>query len=175
MTAKYLTADQLIYLNASTTISQLCHYLTGLNATIMTNSIDNAGALMMDNLPNVILLGGYLNKENHYTSSLNSLKEIDQYEFDVAVIGTSSVNKNGVFVVNHSDAQIEREVVNRTKTVILLAEEYKFKEDRSSPYKVMDCKQADILITDNRLAPQYRKYFKKNIKIREVLAEESQN
>ena len=65
MTAKYLTADKLIYLNASTTISQLCHYLTGLNATIMTNSIDNAGALMMDNLPNVILLGGYLNKENH--------------------------------------------------------------------------------------------------------------
>ena len=91
------------------------------------------------------------------------MKEIDQYEFDVAVIGTSSVNKNGVFVVN------------RTKTVILLAEEYKFKEDRSSPYKVMDCKQADVLITDNRLAPQYRKYFKKNIKIREVLAEESQN
>lgn len=33
MTAKYLTADHLIYLNASTTISQLCHYLTGLNAT----------------------------------------------------------------------------------------------------------------------------------------------
>ena len=33
---------------------------------------------MMDNLPNVILLGGYLNKENHYTSSLNSLKEIDK-------------------------------------------------------------------------------------------------
>ena len=127
----------------------------------------------MDNLPNVILLGGYLNKENHYTSSLNSLKEIDQYEFDIAVIGTSSVNKNGVFVVNHSDAQIEREVVNRTKTVILLAEEYKFKEDRSSPYKFMDCKQADILITDNKLDPQYRKYFKKNIKIREVLEEEN--
>lgn len=128
---------------------------------------------MMDNLPNVILLGGYLNKENHYTSSLNSLKEIDQYKFDIAVIGTSSVNKNGVFVVNHSDAQIEREVVNRTKTVILLAEEYKFKEDTSSPYKFMDCKQADILITDNKLDPQYRKYFKKNIKIREVLEEEN--
>ncbi|TVU95400.1 DeoR/GlpR transcriptional regulator, partial [Lactobacillus gasseri] len=76
---------------------------------------------------------------------------------------------------NQSDAQIEREVVNRTKTVMLLAEEYKFKEDRSSPYKLMDCKQADILITDNKLAPQYRKYFKKNIKIREVLAEESKN
>ena len=54
----------------------------------------------------------------------------------------------------------------------MLAEEYKFKEDRSSPYKVMDCKQADILITDNKLDPQYRKYFKKNIKIREVLEEE---
>lgn len=173
MTAKYLTADKLIYLNASTTISQLCRYLNGLNATVMTNSIDNADALMMDNLPNVILLGGYLNKENHYTSSLNSLKEIDKYEFDIAVIGTSSVNKNGVFVVNHSDAQIEREVVNRAKTVILLAEEYKFKEDRSSPYKFMDCKQADILITDNKLDPQYRKYFKKNIKIREVLEEEN--
>ncbi|MDE6546541.1 MAG: DeoR/GlpR transcriptional regulator, partial [Lactobacillus sp.] len=110
--------------------------------------------------------------ENHYTSSLNSLKEIDQYEFDIAVIGTSSVNKNGVFVVNHSDAQIEREVVNRAKTVILLAEEYKFKEDRSSPYKVMNCDQADILITDNRLKTQYRKYFRKNIKIREVLVED---
>jgi len=54
----------------------------------------------------------------------------------------------------------------------LLAEEYKFKEDRSSPYKVMDCKQADILITDNKLDPHYRKYFKKNIKISEVLEEE---
>ena len=32
------------------------------------------------------------------------LKEIDQYEFDIAVIETSSVNKNGVFVVNHSDS-----------------------------------------------------------------------
>jgi Transcriptional regulators of sugar metabolism len=67
------------------------------------------------------------------------LKEIDQYEFDIAVIETSSVNKNGVFVVNHSDAQIKREVIQRTKTVILLAEKYKFKEDPSSPYKVVDC------------------------------------
>ena len=67
------------------------------------------------------------------------MKEIDQYEFDIAVIETSSVNKNGVFVVNHSDAQIKREVIQRTKTVILLAEEYKFKEDPSSPYKVVDC------------------------------------
>ena len=54
------------------------------------------------------------------------MKEIDQYEFDIAVIETSSVNKNGVFVVNHSDAQIKREVIQRTKTVILLAEKYKF-------------------------------------------------
>lgn len=37
----------------------------------------------------------------------------------------------------------------------------------------MDCKQADILITDNKLDPQYRKYFKKNIKSREVLEEEN--
>src|SRR5699024_8121706 len=28
----------------------------------------------------------------------------------------------------------------------------------------MDCKQADILITDNKLDPHYRKYFKKNIR-----------
>ena len=103
------------------------------------------------------------------------MKEIDQYEFDIAVIETSSVNKNGVFVVNHSDAQIKREVIQRTKTVILLAEEYKFKEDRSSPYKVMDCKQADILITDNKLDSQYRKYLRKNIKIPEVLVEEQRN
>lgn len=172
MAAKYLSADKLIYLNASTTISQLCHYLNGLNATIITNSIDNASALMMDNLPHVILLGGYLNKENHYTASLNSLKEIDQYEFDIAVLGTSSVNENGVFVINHSDAQIEREVANHARLVILLAEEYKFKDRRSSAYKVMDCKQVDILITDNKLDKKYRKYFKRNVKVREVLEEE---
>ena len=103
------------------------------------------------------------------------MKEIDQYEFDMAVIETSSVNKNRVFVVNHSDAQIKREVIQRTKTVILLAEKYKFKADPSSPYKVMDCDQADILITDNKLKSQYRKYFRKNIKIPEVLVEEQRN
>ena len=103
------------------------------------------------------------------------MKEIDQYEFDMAVIETSSVNKNGVFVVNHSDAQIKREVIQRTKTVILLAEKYKFKADPSSPYKVMDCDQGDILITDNKLKSQYRKYFRKNIKIPEVLVEEQRN
>lgn len=72
MTAKYLTADKLIYLNASTTISQLCPYLKGLNATVMTNSIDNASALMMDNLPNVILLGGYLMKSARKSPYFNA-------------------------------------------------------------------------------------------------------
>nr|WP_261787778.1 hypothetical protein [Lactobacillus johnsonii] len=72
MTAKYLTADKLIYLNASTTISQLCRYLNGLNATVMTNSIDNASALMMDNLPNVILLGGYLMKSARKSPYFNA-------------------------------------------------------------------------------------------------------
>ncbi len=164
----YIKSNGLYFFSCSTTITQLCEQVAGVNAHIVTNSIDNASILIKNNLPHAELLGGEINVENHYTYSLNSLQALDNYNFDLAVIGAAAVKKDGLYLVNENDAVIDRKAVSRAKKVLAVAENYKFAPTRRASYRIVPGRKIDILVTDQPLKQEQRQIFSHNLKIKTV-------
>lgn len=170
----YIKTNGLYFFSSSTTITQLCEQVAGVNANIVTNSIDNASILMKNNLPHAELLGGEINVENHYTYSLDSLQALADYSFDLAVIGAAAVKEDGIYLVNEDDAIIDRKAVSRAKRVLVIAESYKFAPHRRASYRIVSGHKIDILVTDQPLKQEQKQIFSHNLKVKTVNRGEEQ-
>lgn len=164
LAAKFVSHDGLYYFDTSTTLVQLAKLIDFKGTTIVTNSLDNALALTNSRLMRVELLGGTLNKHNRFTSSMTSLGELANYQFDVAFIGTSRLSPAGIFVVDQDDSYLPRQAIKQARKVVVVAEQYKFHTDRSS-FKVCDLNELDVLITDEQLTKTQRKWFRSDTQI----------
>lgn len=165
---KMVIPKRLYFIGTSTTLTLLCELLNKKNITVITNSIDNALSLSQNIFPRVELLGGQLDKGNRYTYSLETLTQLDYFTFDTIFVGTSRICAEGIYVVDEDDAFILKKAIARSKRIIVIAEQYKFNSKQSSPYKLADCSEVDILITDSKLRESYKQWFKESIKIQYV-------
>lgn len=154
------------FVSSSTTLLQFCQLCHGMNITIVTNSIDNAVQMLTSDYPQVVLLGGLLNKENHYTYSPETIKQLDNYNFDMALFGTSRLTNQGAFVVNETDAATNRKAAQQAQSRLLVAEKHKFAAVNSSPYRILKPDQIDILITDQPVNEDYQSWFASQLTIR---------
>ncbi len=170
--AQYIYPKGLYFFGSSTTIARACREIAGINATIMTSSIDNAAILMESDLPEVDLLGGKINKENHFTYSMDSLEKIKNYRFNMTVVGASLIKDGHVYVVNSEDAAIDQRAISVAKQVVLIAENYKFHSQNTSPYRIINCKDISTLITDKPLDSESKKYFNENCLFKYALESE---
>lgn len=157
--AGYIRPQCLYYFDTSTTVGQVCHLLGGINTTVMTNSIDNAAALMENKYPQVKLLGGQIDKVNHYTYSMESLEKINNYGFTMAVIGATAIYQGSIYTSTEAEAAMNKRAAANSRKVLVIAENYKFDLRGKAEYKIMDCKDADIIVTDSEPSDQIRQNF----------------
>ena len=157
--ARFVHPGQLDFIGPSTTLRHLCTLITGKNLEIVTNSVDNALALMAAPLPTVSILGGTIQKKDRLIYSMNSLSELNKLHFDTAFIGTSKVRKDGVYTSTQVDAQMISLAASRAKQIVLVAEQYKFTNTNSSPFMSLPLDKVDVLITDVPLPEEFAKNF----------------
>lgn len=173
MAKRFVHPGQYDFVAPSTTLEQMCQMISGQNLQIVTNSIDNAFALMNSPLPNVTILGGDLNKEDHFISSTAAIDLIRQRKFNTAFIGTSKVRNDGIYTANEADAEIVSAVVHHSMYVILIAEKYKFTNNNSSPYLSAPLDLIDVVITDTPLSEETKRAFSPNTQIIPVLRKDN--
>ncbi|RVU71336.1 MULTISPECIES: DeoR/GlpR family DNA-binding transcription regulator [Lactobacillus] len=166
---RFIHPGQCDFIGPSTTLRHLCTQLGGNDLQIVTNSIDNALALMAEPLPSVILLGGEIRKKERYIFSASSLNELNRFYFNTAFVGASKVRNDGIYTPSLQDAEMIEAAVNHAKQVVLIAENYKFTNHNSSPYRSASLDQIDVVITDMPLAPERRQIFKKQTQIISVM------
>lgn len=169
MAKRFVHPGQFDFMAPSTTIQQLCGMLNGMEMQVVTNSIDNAYALINSPRQTVTILGGTLFKKDHFIASNTALEQIHRLQFNTAFIGTSQVRADGIYTANQNDADIIQAVVNRAKQVVLIAEKYKFTNHNSSPFLSTPLDQIDVVITDTPLSADFRKYFANKTQIIPVL------
>ncbi|APU71546.1 DeoR/GlpR family DNA-binding transcription regulator [Companilactobacillus crustorum] len=161
--SSYVLPGRLYFIGASTTLLQLCDLLGEVDTTVVTNAIDNAEHLMNNKFPKIELLGGIVDRTNRYTSSLDTLVRLNDYIFDISFIGASRITDDeDITVMGKADAAILKKVVQRSKKIVLVTQNYKFTTRKTSPYVVANCQDIDVLITDKELDDQYKKYFRKS-------------
>lgn len=156
---RFVHPGQFDFIGPSTTLCQLCNMLGGIDLQIVTNSIDNAAALMRSPLPAVSMLGGEIRKSERLTYSAPSLDEINHLHFNTAFIGTSRVRDDGIYTATTQDAQLISAAVKNSTQTVLIAEKYKFTNTSSSPFMSASLDQIDVVISDTPLSNEIKRNF----------------
>lgn len=171
MAKRFVHPGDLDFIGPSTTLQQLCYQLNGMDLEIVTNSIDNALALMNESLPLVTILGGQIGKKNRLVYSASALDELRYMYFNTAIIGASKVRTDGSYTAESQDSKLIRMATSRAKKVILIAEKYKFVNKNVSPFLSTPLDKIDVLITDTAPSPEVRQWFRPSTQIISVIKE----
>lgn len=163
--AHFIHENQCDFIGPSTTLVHLCQQIDGKDLEIVTNSVDNALALLTSNLPKVSLLGGELNKKNRYTHSRQAIDQLEKIRFNTAFIACARVRKDGVYLDDPYDAELIDIATSRARKVILVAENYKFTARTAAPYMSCSLDKIDVVITDTALPESMRSLFNKKAQI----------
>jgi DeoR/GlpR family transcriptional regulator of sugar metabolism len=153
------------FLDSSTSV-QLLANLIEKSVDVYTNSLDNIEILSKKENVVIHTTGEYLNKNNRFFYNKGDISYFsDDTEFDVAFLGASAVHEDGVYYVDEEDVVIKKEVVSKSKRVILLAEHQKYQ--RKAIYKGLDLKDIHIIILDDISSSHFADIMNsENIKIK---------
>lgn len=171
MAKRFIHPGQCDFIGSSTSLKQLCSMLNGIDMQIVTNSIDNALSLLTTEIPSVRLLGGTINKKQHFIYSETALETLRKIHFNTAFIGGSRIRNDGVYTPSMADSKVVETAASRANQVVLVAEKFKFASLSSSPYMSVPLTQIDVLITDTPLPQELKQYFNPKTQIISVLKE----
>lgn len=169
----FIHPGQFDFIGPSTTLRQLCLMIAGIDLQVVTNSVDNALAMMSSPLPSITLLGGAVKKKERLIYSASALDELNKMHFNTVFIGTSRVRKDGVYTATIQDAQMISTIVSRANQVVMIAEKYKFTNKSSSPFMSAPLSKVDVVITDTPLPSEFQQYFNSNTQIIPVMKKAS--
>ncbi|WP_197034533.1 DeoR/GlpR family DNA-binding transcription regulator [Streptobacillus canis] len=145
--AKYLKPNNLIYLDAGTTVFEIIPYLKGLNVTVVTNGVEHINELIKNEI-SFMLLGGEVKPTTKAIIGVSAMKQLKNYSFDLAFIGANAVDEEfGYSTPDIEEAVIKEEAINHSRKAIVLADSTKL--NNISRVKFADIDKA-ILITEKK-------------------------
>jgi len=121
----FVQENKTYFFDVSTNIQLLAKALNK-KVTVYTHSLDNMQILSEKKDVSVHSIGGCFNKKNRFFYNQDYKEYFEGIEFDVAFLGAAAIMKDGIYYNNEEDAFIKREVVKKSKKVILLAEHQKY-------------------------------------------------
>jgi len=143
---EFLEPKQTVYIDAGTTTYEVATRIPDLELTVITNDVRIASHLMLTN-NKVIMLGGHILKETGSTIDETAQSELDQFNIDLAIIATSSIDSDMVLCTpDLSRKAIKETALKRSSKSILVTDSSKFY--RKSLYKIMPIQAFDVIISD---------------------------
>lgn len=145
--SRYLKPEQLIFLDAGTTVFEMIPYLKNLNVRVVTNGVEHINELLKYGI-SFMLLGGEVKPKTKAIIGVNTIKELKKYKFDISFIGANAIDEEfGYSTPDIEEALIKEEVINNSKKAFILADTSKL--NNISRVKFSDLKNA-ILITEKK-------------------------
>lgn len=147
-----------VFLDAGTTVLQVARLLKldPVPLTVFTNGL--AVAYELANVPElkVSVTGGQLRNENLSFVGPQAERAMDEVWFDQLFLGFSAAHDDASFhTLDIQEASLNRRMLARTATPILLADSSKFA--LGAPYRVAAFSKAMTVITDEGIGPEWRR------------------
>ncbi|NCB01304.1 MAG: DeoR/GlpR transcriptional regulator [Spirochaetia bacterium] len=145
--ASYIHHNDVIYLGPGTSENYLIGSLKGKDVTIVTNGIFHARKLVENGI-NTVIIGGKLENSFSITYGPSVFEEISNMNFSTCVIGASGISKNGVSSFDKDVSIINKKVLEKSKTKILIVDSTKFNKD--SPFRFASVEDFDYIFTTDK-------------------------
>lgn len=126
--------------------------------TVITNALAVAQALVNRNGNRVFLAGGELRHIQGGAFGVETSDFIKKFYFDTIILSVDAIDaKGGFFLMDSEEAAIANVVVPRTRRRVIVADHLKF--GQTAPLLVCAPEQVDTLVTDQPLAPVFKRKF----------------
>ncbi|MCD3203235.1 DeoR/GlpR family DNA-binding transcription regulator [Clostridium botulinum] len=146
--SKIIEDEDIIYLDASTTIYELCPYILDKHLTIVTNSIRIAEYFNTSKNITVMLAGGVLRYGTLSLIGEDTEKFLKQYNTNkIFISGKALSYENGLTDINMFEINTKKVVIENTNEVIVLLDSTKL--NKTSLLKICDIKQISKIIVDD--------------------------
>ncbi len=143
---KHIPEKSIVYLDAGTTTYEISLRLPREGMTIITNDIRIAAHVMTTN-NKVILLGGVVLKDTGSVTDQYAQQMLEQFNVDVAVMATSSIDNKLFLCTPDHDRQIMKQIaMQQADKTILATDASKFFS--KSLHKIASMTDFDLVITD---------------------------
>lgn len=135
-----------LFLDSGTTLEFVAQALTVPNLNVVTNAVEVATILSGRLGIRHTLVGGVLRPLGGSLVGAIALENLRHFTVDLAILGASGLNGDGISVADVAEAQIKQAAVDRARTVILAMDSSKF--GRSDFIQVGTLDRIDRLVTE---------------------------
>ncbi len=150
--AELIPHDCSLFLNIGTTTEALaCKLLQHDNIMVVTNNMNVANILTINEKCQVILTGGTLRRSDGGLVGTLTTDVIRQFKFDYSIIGCSALDKNGDFLdFDIQEVSVSKTIIEQSRKIFLVADHTKF--SRNAPARIGSLSDIDCFITDKTLS-----------------------
>ena len=120
------------------------------NLLIVTNNLNIANILKNHNKSKVVVTGGNLRKSDGALIGQPALETIQNFKFDLAIIGCSALDTQGNMLdFDTQEILVNQSIISQAEKTYLVADHTKFL--RKAPIKIASLAMVDCFFTDNNL------------------------
>ena len=140
-----------IALSSGSTMEVLAECITAHNLLVVTNSINIAAILQNRQRQNlwsgeVIMLGGVMRADEHYTGGTIAVDMLRKFTFNKAFLGISAISGRDVMTSNIEEGVIMSTMIDHARFCCVAADSSKF--DVRSTYTFADLAEIDAIVTE---------------------------
>lgn len=160
----FISDSKVVILDSGSTVLQLAAQLTtGCCETVVTNSLPAANMLAEKEMV-FLWIGGEFSPVTMSTSGMAAVHTLNYITADTVFLGSSGFQScSGPSAKAFCDAQIKRDMMNRSRTKIVLADSSKFATNAF--VRFADWTEIDYLITDAEAPESAILELKKKVKV----------
>lgn len=148
--SKLISPNDTIMLNSgTTTLLTFRKFPAEYNLNIVTNSISIALEASSNPNYNVVLVGGSVNTKYQFTYGTDAINQLKKYRADKLILSVDGIDiENGFTTYYDKEADIDRIMLERSRTCIIAADGSKF--NHSAFVNISDISVADVIVTNGR-------------------------
>ena len=123
------------------------------NLLVVTNNLNIANTLKVNNSCEIILSSGILRRIDGGLVGGLAVELVKQFKFDFAILGCSAIDTDGDLLdFDGQEIMVSQAAVKQSRQVIVVSDHLKFK--RTAPLKFCSLNDVDKLFTDMQLTPK---------------------
>ena len=149
--AKEIPNDICLFMGIGTSTETAARLLLGhKNLLIVTNNLNIANILKKNIQSEVVVTGGNLRKSDGALIGQPALETIQNFKFDLAIIGCSALDNEGNMLdFDTQEILVNQSIISQAEKTYLVADHTKFM--RRAPIKIASLSTVDCFFTDKNL------------------------
>lgn len=140
-----------LFLNIGTTTEAVARALVQRrNLMVMTNNLNVANILVANPECDIVVAGGTFRRSDGGLVGSLTMRAIEDYKFDVAVIGCSALDEDGDLLdFDSREVMVSQTILKRARKKFLVTDHSKL--ERSAPVRIASISDLDHVFTDQPL------------------------